>query len=167
MLVWIIIAALLLVLDQLTKALIVTTLVTEGSTLPIIQDFFHFTYVRNAGAVFGIGGDAGWLYYFFIGAAIIASIIFVILFIKIDHKNPKLWLYSLSLALLFAGTLGNCCDRLFQYDHQVIDFIDFRGIWPYIFNVADMCLTVGIGCFLFDQLLLEPRRVKNNDKTGV
>ncbi|MFA6648988.1 MAG: signal peptidase II [Candidatus Izemoplasmatales bacterium] len=167
MLIWIVIAIVLLIIDQVTKIMIVSTLVTEGTTLPIIQDFFHLTYVRNAGAVFGIGSDSGWLFYFFIGAAIIASIVFVILFLKTDHKNPKLWLFSLSLALLFAGTLGNCCDRIFQLDHQVIDFIDFRGIWPYIFNVADMCLSVGIACFLIDQLLLEPRRVKKNEQTGV
>jgi len=59
------------------------------------------------------------------------------------------------------GALGNIVDRL-RLKH-VVDFIDFRGIWPYVFNIADMCLCIGIGFFLFDQLFLEPKRVKKTD----
>ena len=165
MLIWIVIAIVLLIIDQVTKILAVSVL--SAGEIIIIQGFFRLKLAYNDGGVFSLGSGIEWLFYIFIGAAIIASIVFVILFIKTDHKNPKLWLFSLSLALLFAGTIGNCLDRIFRYEHVVVDFIDFYGIWNAVFNVADMCLSVGIACFLIDQLLLEPRRVKKNEQTGV
>jgi signal peptidase II len=165
MLIWFLLSVVLLVLDQITKTLVMANLPIEGDSFAIIQDFFHFTHVRNSGAIFGFGGDQGWTLYFFIGAAFLASVFFVVLLVKADHKNKKLWVYLLALSLLIAGTLGNCIDRIFQVDHQVVDFIDFRGIWPYVFNVADMCLTVGISLFLFDQIILEPIRVKKNEQS--
>lgn len=160
MIVWLFVALGLLALDQAAKALVVANFAFEGETLPVLQDFFHITYVRNSGAVFGIGGDRGWLLYFFIAAAFAASVLFVVMFVKSDKKDKRLFWFRLSLTLLAAGTLGNLIDRLFQPDHQVVDFLDFRGIWPYVFNFADMCLCVGIGLFLFDQLILEPKRGK-------
>jgi signal peptidase II len=163
MLPWILISAFLLGLDQLSKALVLANFTHEGDTIPIINNFFHFTFVRNPGAVFGIGGESGWALYAIVAAAFIAIGIFVALFIKSDFKNKKLWLYHLALSLLMAGTLGNFCDRVFQPQHMVIDFIDFRGIWNYIFNIADMCLTIGISMFLFDQIILEPKRVKPHE----
>lgn len=165
MLIWLAVALGLLAIDQFSKALIVLNFHFEGQTLPILQDFFHLTYVRNSGAVFGIGGDHGWLLYFFIFAAFAASVFFVVMFVKSDKKDKRLFWFRLALTLLVAGTLGNLIDRLFQPDHQVVDFLDFRGIWPYVFNFADMCLCVGIGLFVFDQLILEPKRVKADAKS--
>ena len=159
MLIWLLLSLTLIGIDQLSKAWVVATFASEGDTLPIINGFFHFTYVRNAGAVFGLGSEAG-IYWVFIGAAILAFAVFGYLLAKSDAKNKKLWLYHLAIALLIAGATGNFIDRLFQPDHHVVDFIDFRGIWNYVFNVADMCLVVGIGLFLFDQFLLEPKREK-------
>lgn len=160
MIIWLAVALGLLAIDQVSKALIVANFRFEGQTLPILQDFFHLTYVRNSGAVFGIGGDHGWLLYFFVAAAFAASAFFVVMFVKSDKTDKRLFWFRLSLVLLVAGTLGNLIDRLFQPDHQVVDFLDFRGIWPYVFNFADMCLCVGIALFLFDQLILEPKRGK-------
>lgn len=165
MLIWLAVALGLLAIDQVSKVLIVQNFHFEGQTLPVIQDFFHLTYVRNSGAVFGIGGDHGWLLYFFILAAFAASVFFVVMFVKSDRKDKRLFWFRLALTLLVAGTLGNLIDRLFQPDHQVVDFLDFRGIWPYVFNFADMCLCVGIGLFLFDQLILEPKRGKADAKS--
>lgn len=160
MIIWFLVALGLLALDQTAKALVVANFAREGDTLPVIRDFFHITYVRNSGAVFGIGGDHGWLLYFVVAAALVASVLFVVMLLKSDRKDKRLFWYRLSLSLLMAGTLGNLIDRLFQPDHQVVDFLDFRGIWPYVFNFADMCLCVGIALFLFDQLILEPKREK-------
>ena len=53
-------------------------------------------------------------------------------------------------------------DRVFQPDHRVVDYLDFRGIWDYVFNFADMCLTVGIGLYVFDQFFLDPKRLKED-----
>jgi signal peptidase II len=158
MLIYLILIVALVAFDQITKYLAIYTLVSEGNTIPIIQDFFHFTYVRNPGVVFGLGGDQGFPLIFFIVTSFIALGIFGYFLYKTDYKNKKLWMYHLGLALMIAGTLGNFIDRLFQIDHRVIDFIDFRGIWGYIFNIADMCLVVGMIVFIFDQFILEPKR---------
>ena len=160
MILYLIIAVTLIIIDQLTKAWTVTAFENVGETIPVIQDFFHFTYVRNPGAVFGFGGDGGNNYLFFIGFGIIAIGLFVFLYAKNDWKDRRKILYNIALALLVAGTIGNLIDRIFQPDHKVVDFFDFRGIWNYVFNVADVCLTVGISLFMFDQFILDPKRVK-------
>jgi len=162
MIFWLILLATLVVLDQLSKLWVVGYFPVEGATLPIIDGFFHFTYSRNPGAVFGIGGDHGLALYFFIAVFIVAIVVFGYLFVKNDFGDKRRRLYILAITLLIAGAIGNTIDRIFQFDHRVVDFIDFRGIWPYIFNVADMCLTVGLIAFVIDTLFLEPkRRVKS------
>lgn len=163
MLVWILLLLGLIVADQASKLWVVHFFVEEGETLPIIDGFFHFTYVRNPGAVFGLGGNIGFALYFFIGIALIATVVFGYMFFKNDFRDRKRFFYTLGLTLLIAGAFGNAFDRIFQFDHKVVDFIDFRGIWSYVFNVADMCLTVGIVVFLTDQLILEPRRSKKHE----
>lgn len=162
---WIVLALGLLALDQGTKALVNVFLPTEGQYVTIIEGLLRFRHVRNSGAIFGLGGDHGWALYLFVTMAILASVMFLVLFLKSNHRDKKLTVYHLSLALLFAGSLGNCIDRLFQVDHCVVDFLDFYGIWVYVFNVADMCLCIGIGFFLLDQLILEPKRLKNKEQS--
>lgn len=159
---WIALIFLFLGIDQVSKLLVVESFDYVGDTFPIIQDFFHFTYVRNSGAVFGLGSDSGISYLVGVAFAIIASGIFGYMLFKNDFTDKRKVLYALSLSLLIAGALGNGIDRMFQFDHSVVDFIDFRGIWQYVFNFADMCLNVGIAMFIFDQFILEPKRVKNN-----
>ncbi len=164
MIVWIVIIVLLLGLDQLTKALVVSNLVFEGNTVPVIQDFFHITYVRNSGAVFGMFQGLADTHVIFLVIFGLALALFIYMFIKNDFKDKRTFWYTLALTLLIAGALGNAFDRLFQPDHNVVDFIDFRGIWSYVFNVADICLNVGIGLYIFDQFFLEPKR--RNPKNG-
>ncbi|MFA5067411.1 MAG: signal peptidase II [Candidatus Izemoplasmatales bacterium] len=154
----------LILADQASKFWVVHFFAEEGDTLPIIEGFFHFTYVRNPGAVFGLGGNVGFALYFFIGVALIATGVFGYLFFKNDFRDRRRIVYSVGLTLLIAGTFGNAIDRMVQFDHKVVDFIDFRGIWIYVFNVADMCLTIGIILFLIDQLILEPKRSKAHEE---
>ena len=135
---WIILIFALLGLDQLSKFLILANFSVEGETLPVIENFFHITYVRNSGAVFGMFEGLAETYVVFLVIIGIALVIFGIMFAKADFKDKKNLFYLLGLSLLIAGALGNAADRLFQPDHNVVDFIDFRGIWPYIFNVADI-----------------------------
>lgn len=160
---WILLILGLLGIDQLTKYLVVKGIGTVGDTVPVIQNFFHFTYVRNSNAVFGLPISASYIFY--VVMAVIATAIFIyMLYRNNDGDKRKVW-FRLSLALMVAGAIGNGIDRVFQFDHSVIDFIDFRGIWQYVFNFADMCLVVGIILFAFDQFILEPKRNEKKDET--
>ncbi len=157
---WIILIIGLIGLDQLTKLWVVSRFTFEGDTLAIIPNFFHFTYVRNSGAVFGIFQGLAETYIIFLVIISIAIAIFGYMFAKNDFNDKRTFWYTLGLSLLIAGAMGNAIDRLFQPDHNVVDFIDFRGIWQYIFNIADICLNVGIAIFIVDTLFLEHKRKK-------
>lgn len=160
---WLILSLLLVVVDQVVKAVVVARLVDVGASIPVIQDFFHLTYVRNAGMVFGIGGDeSGIPLIVFLVIGTVALCAFGYMIAKNDYKDKRRFFYALALSLLVAGALGNLVDRVFQFDHRVVDYLDFRGIWDYVFNFADMCLSVGIALYLFDQFILDPKRVKED-----
>ncbi len=149
----------LLGLDQLSKALIVANM-TEGSSINVIGDFFRISYSRNSGTVFGFFQGLSSQYYIFLIFFLIAGIIFGILFFKNDFSDKRTTVYALALSLLIAGAFGNSIDRIFQPGHTVVDWIDFNGIWRYVFNFADVCLNVGIVLFLVDTFFLEPKRKK-------
>jgi len=124
-----IILALALAADQLTKFF--SARLTES--IPVVQNVFHITLVRNRGIIFGIMpglSDAViWIYLIVLG-----------LLVYFHDQFPKDRFSRIMLALVFAGVIGNFIDRIaFGY---VIDFIDFR-IWP-VFNIADICLNVGV-----------------------
>ncbi|MGE4572226.1 MAG: signal peptidase II [Candidatus Izemoplasmatales bacterium] len=159
---WIALMVALLALDQISKYLVATYEVSQ----PIIQDFLHITYVRNLGMVFGFFQGITATYTVLLAIfALIAFSIFAYLFSKIDFSDKRTILLSLALSLLIAGTLGNAIDRLFQPDHGVIDFIDFRGLgdlWTYVFNFADVYLNVGLVLFFIDIFFLEKKRVESH-----
>lgn len=99
-----------------------------------------FTLVHNRGAAFGMGQGHGM---FFIVLAVIVSIAVIAwLFVSKDHNAWEV----VGLALVVAGGIGNCIDRLTtQY---VVDFINFTFIDFPVFNVADMCVTCGVVIFM-------------------
>ncbi|MBO4264719.1 MAG: signal peptidase II [Clostridia bacterium] len=136
MLISIIIAALAVILDQISKQMIMHTFF-EGQTLPIIKNVLHITYVTNDGAAFGMFDDCRWLFMIISVLAVIALPI-VIHFTK---KEGKLLLVSLSM--VWGGGIGNLIDRFFYPENKVVDFIDFRLINFAVFNIADSFVTVG------------------------
>ena len=106
--------------------------------------FIDFTLVHNTGAAFGIGSQSTWLF------IIIASVIVIgIIFWLCISKDLKPGLV-IALSLLAAGGIGNVVDRvIFGY---VVDFIEFNFIEFPVFNVADICVTIGV-ILLFIQVL--------------
>lgn len=134
-------------LDRYTKHL-VSSRISLGETYPIIQDFFHITYIKNPGAAFGLLADMRWL---FIILTLVIMGVLVYLVYTTAHNRPFL---LFTLGIVAGGALGNLMDRI--QGGLVIDFLDFRGIWPYIFNVADSFIVVGVG-LLAVQLLLEEK----------
>lgn len=146
---------LLVLLDQVTKQLIVNTM-NIGEHYTIIKDFFLINSHRNTGGAWGILTGEMLIFYFI---TFLAFILFYFLAREINFTEKKI--YSISVILLIAGTIGNFIDRLLF--KEVVDFLDFY-IFGYdfpIFNVADMCLVVGIIMFATDILLEDIIHAKN------
>ena len=134
--VWITVFA-LLILDQAAKLYVERTYAL-GTSIPIIEDIFHFTYIQNPGAAFSILEHQR----FFIGVNIILFCAAAVYYRRISGESA--WVRYGS-ALLFGGAVGNLIDRLRL--GAVIDFFDFR-IWP-VFNIADIGICVGVGMMMY------------------
>ncbi|MDD5169772.1 MAG: signal peptidase II [Syntrophales bacterium] len=135
------IVVLTVVLDQITKYYIHTSMVLHSS-FPIIDGFFNITYIRNPGAAFGFlaGAPAIFRSLFFLAVTIMAISLILYYLYKTPSRGPLL---TASLALILAGALGNMIDRL-RFG-EVIDFLDvYLGAshWP-AFNIADSAISVG------------------------
>jgi signal peptidase II len=138
------IAAVIIALDQFTKYLVVKYM-ELGQSIPLIADVFHLTSHRNMGAAFGILQNQRW---FFIVITTVVVIGIVISLIRLGKNQPRA---SLALSLVLGGAVGNFIDRAMT--GQVVDFLDFTLINFPIFNVADMAITIGVGILLLDVFL--------------
>ena len=153
MLVWLMIIAAIIVLDQLSKWLTVINL-DFGETFPVIEGVFHFTYVRNTGAAFSIFNkpDQRWIFMSVSSVAIIALFVYL----WMNRKGSKLLCFAMSL--IIGGGIGNMIDRcILKY---VIDMLDFRLINFAIFNVADSFVCVGVALFAFAAVREEIKLIK-------
>lgn len=135
MIIYYLIALALVVIDQLTKWGIVQNfdLYQEKVILPGVFSLF---YIQNEGAAWGI--FQGRMVFFYIITVVVVGYL-----IYMFHKeNNKTRLVGISFAMILAGAIGNFIDRLlngYVVDMFRLDFINFP-----IFNVADVCLTVGV-----------------------
>lgn len=140
------VAALVIVLDQATKFWVLNTFV-PGESVPITS-FFNLVLVFNPGAAFSFLADhAGWQRWFF---AVIALVISGWIVWQLRSLPPRTW-FSLGLGLIMGGALGNLIDRLWL--GMVVDFIDLHVAgwhWP-AFNVADSAVCVGAVLYVFCQ----------------
>jgi signal peptidase II len=134
----IIIIALAVAADQLTKFLLVPMLLQlPDYTMTVIPGVFKLTYVGNEGASFGILQGAQ---VFFIIVTVIVLIVGAVLMIKTRHRQGLF--LKISLSLVIGGAIGNFIDRVF-FGH-VRDLFNFKDLYfPWIFNIADMCLVIG------------------------
>lgn len=142
---YILIAILLLSIDQASKLWARNSLADIGS-IPIIKNFLHLTYVENRGAAFGMLHGKIILF-------LIATIIAILLLIKYAHsqkQNKHSKYLNIIVAFIIAGAMGNLIDRAFL--GFVTDMIDFRGIWVFVFNIADcyvVCGTLALMYYMF------------------
>lgn len=145
---WLGLAALVILLDQASKLLVIDRLDAYLDVIPL-TGFFNLVHVHNTGAAFSLFADQpGWQRWFFLGIAVLASVIILFL-LKKTAGRP---LFSAALALILGGAIGNVIDRVL-YGH-VIDFLDFYlGAWHFpAFNVADSAITVGAALLIWDSL---------------
>lgn len=149
---WLGIAAIVLLLDQLSKITIIKTLHYKQA-IPITS-FFNLVHVHNEGAAFSfLANQSGWQRYFFTAIGVVAAVFIIYLLSR--HAGQKLFCWA--LALILGGAIGNVIDRV-MYGY-VIDFLDFywhNYSFP-AFNIADSAISLGAGMFILDEL----RRVNN------
>ena len=144
---------LLVGVDQITKYLAER----DKVQIPVIENFFYLSYSTNTGAGFSFLADKEWgqlLFKIITPFALVAFIVFYCFAIKRDYK----WL-TYSIVLIIAGTVGNFIDRLLN--GQVVDFLSFHFgnyVFP-TFNVADICLTVGVIMVIVHFLFLDKSAV--------
>ena len=144
---WLVVAAVVIALDQATK-ITIERLFEFGDSTPITS-FFNLVLTYNKGAAFSfLSAASGWQGTLFMVVGIAASAFIVWLLTR--HGKQKL--FSTALALILGGALGNVIDRL-AYGH-VIDFLDFHlGGWHWpAFNVADSAIVCGAALLIVDEL---------------
>ena len=159
MLIWLMIIAGVIFLDQLSKWLTVINLEyiappADPATIPVIKDVFHFTYVRNPGAAFSMFSepDQRWIFMSISSIAIVALAVYL----WFNRKGDKL--LCIGLCFIIGGGIGNMIDRcVLKY---VIDMFDFRLIQFAIFNVADSFVCIGVGMFALAVILDEIKTAK-------
>ncbi|MDR1358851.1 MAG: signal peptidase II [Coriobacteriales bacterium] len=131
---FIVLAAALLVLDRATKIIAIEVLSNSGP-VAFLPAFLDFVLVYNTGGAFGLFEGGGVL---FVGVALIAVVAIVVYLIKAQQLLPPV---VVALSLIAAGALGNAYDR--AVSGAVPDFIHTLFIEFPVFNVADCCLTIG------------------------
>ena len=143
------IAVVLFVVDIVTKQVIVQYFATHDEPIVLIPKFLQINYVINTAAAFGfaIGSELvnRIVYCVLAGLALVGIIVFFV------WKNAKIKPFvKVTILLIASGALGNMIDRIFytpEFLHSpyngVVDWIDFCGIWAFVFNIADSCVVVG------------------------
>ena len=155
---WLPVTAFVVVLDQVTKALVLRhfELYQSIPVLPVLD----FTLLYNTGAAFSFLADAsGWQRWFFSLLAIAVSVVILVWLRRLKARAQ--WMLSCALALILGGAVGNLIDRL-RFGH-VVDFIHVHWGEAYFpaFNMADSAITVGAALLLIDawhDALREKRR---------
>ena len=143
-----------LVVDQISKELVLGYLLKTGAVVSVIDGFFRLVVVWNRGVSFGmLGGDRAlppWV------LSAVAVAVCIALFIWLRRSDRPL--HGWGIGLVIGGAIGNVVDRARW--GAVFDFADFyvgQGHWP-AFNVADSAIVVGVGLMLIDSLVGEKQR---------
>ncbi|EGO7929789.1 signal peptidase II, partial [Enterococcus faecalis] len=145
--VYFLISALLVGLDQWSKYLTVQN-ISLGETKEFIPGFLSLTHLRNTGAAWSL--LEGKMIFFYVITVIVSV---VIIYLLIKNYKKSIW-YSVGLSFVLAGAIGNFIDRVrlgYVVDMLQTDFMNFP-----IFNVADSTLVVGVIC-IFIYLILDEK----------
>ena len=143
-------AILIIVVDQLTKAWVMSSLdLREVGQVAVWPPIFNFTWVENRGVSFGLFGDGSARWMLSVFSVVVAGILGWWA-LKADRR-----LLVSAIGLIMGGAIGNVIDRIrFGF---VVDFLDFSGtgFFPWVFNVADSAITIGVVLLILDSVLSE------------
>src|SRR3989338_6737799 len=146
----------IVIIDQITKFYIAGNFELHQS-VEIIRGFFNITYISNAGVAFGMFSHLKGAF-----IQIVFVVIYIIAITSIIILYRETHGYShIALSLIFSGAIGNLIDRIFR--GEVVDFLDFHWQnhhWP-AFNVADSCITVGVGLLMITIIKNRGQRTEN------
>jgi len=145
---WLGLALLVVVLDQLSKTLVLGSFQLNDSRT--VTSWFNLVRVHNTGAAFSfLAGASGWQRWFFVGLGTLASA-FIVWMLK---KHPGQKLFCFAVTMIMGGAIGNVVDRLLH--GYVVDFIQVHyGGWYFpSFNLADSAITLGAICLILDEIL--------------
>jgi signal peptidase II len=148
------ISAVVVLLDRLTKAWIVGH-IQEGDAITVIPHVFRLTHVRNPGAAFSLFTESSrpaLTHWILIGFSVAAGVVVLVVLLRIGRRISMI---GIALALILGGTIGNLWDRI-RYG-MVTDFLEVHIVhyhWP-DFNVADSSIVIG-GILLVLGTMLAP-----------
>ena len=144
-------------LDRFSKIYILNILNNEGQVDFYINQYLNIYLVWNTGIGFGLFSSENNIFYNLFTVIIVIINIVILYFAFIETK-----IKSFFLMIILGGSLGNLFDRV--YYRAVPDFIDlnFHGYHWFIFNVADIFITIGIICLIFSEFIFYKK--KNNEK---
>jgi len=153
-------ALVVVILDQASKSYLIGPFHLADRESVAILPFFHLTSVANAGVSFGMlqaGGAFGrWMLVAFSTAVVVGLGVWA-------ARNTRL-LTALAVGLIMGGAIGNNLIDRVRFG-AVVDFLDFRGLgFPWIFNLADSAITVGVALLLLDSLMT-PQAAAKQAKT--
>jgi signal peptidase II len=142
------VASVVFALDRYTKHLVATSFM-PGESRIVIPHLLWWTYVQNTHGAFGLFGNSPVL---LIVLALAVLALFAFAFRDAAQRSV---LVRIAFGAILGGAAGNIFDRLQQ--QFVVDFIDFKTIWPNVFNLADSCITVGVCLLIISSLRREER----------
>ncbi len=155
---WVIIAAVIAIADQLTKWAIIEW-ISLYDKVPL-NSFINLTHQKNPGAAFSFLADAGgWQRWFFVALSSVVSVVIAVWLWRIRRDGQTL--LSAGLALVLGGAIGNLIDRILL--GHVTDFIQvWFGSWAFpSFNVADAGISVGAALLIIDALFFSGREERS------
>jgi signal peptidase II len=149
-----VVIVLVVVFDQMTKALVRASFDRVGDYVVVVPGLFNFQLVHNTGAAFGM--FAGRQIYFILMAVVI-SVFAVVYLVKSHHHSV---LETVTLALIVSGAIGNVIDRIMN--GYVTDFIATAFVDFPVFNVADCAITIGCALFALSFVLGNSPRIETS-----
>ncbi len=143
-------ALLIIIVDQLTKAWVMQGLdLRMVGRVEVWPPIFNLTWVENRGVSFGLFGDGSARWMLSVFSVVVAGVL-AWWALRAERR-----LLITAIGLIMGGAIGNVIDRIrFGW---VVDFLDFSGtgVFPWVFNVADSAITVGVVLLILDSILSE------------
>lgn len=150
------VASFIVLVDQVTKAIVRANILFGGRWMPLawLAPYFRFVHWENTGAAFGLFQQGGVVF------GILAVVVAVFIVFYYPQVPKEATLMRVSLAMQMGGALGNLIDRIVF--GPVTDYISVLG-FP-VFNIADSCITVGVGLLILGLWLSEQRETQTAEE---